>query len=168
MATFPALALIAIDSKHNIYGRFIVVGKLLTHTSTFVDLKLNLQISTNSAHAVVLAKIGSNKLVDYNFNEQLSSRCLNYNPDLVQFQTRLLTLRTDFFIYVGYLTLRADLDLRFNFGVNAQLCIGRSGLDLSELRGALTPTVGVTVSGGVSATIAVSMPKIDMEVAIIS
>lgn len=137
------------------YGRFIVVGKLLSHTSTLADLKLSIVITSNSASVVVLAKIKSNTLVDYSFNEQLSSRCLNYNRNLAQFNARLLTLTYNLYVYIGYLTLNADLDISFDLDVNAEVCIGTSGTDPSEAEGALTPTVGVTVSGGVSGNILV-------------
>ncbi len=138
-----------------VYGRCIVVGKLLSHTSILADLKLDLQLNTTSASGVILVKIKSNTLVDYNYNEELSSQCLNYSANLFQFREKLHSLRFNLYIYIGYLTLRADLDVRFDLDVNSEVCIGRTGLT-SRVVGALTPTVEVTVNGEVSASLLVS------------
>ena len=52
------------------------------------------------------------------------------------------------FIFLSMLDiLRADVDIHFDLDVNANLCIGRTGTEVSGALGALTPTVGVTVSG---------------------
>lgn len=137
------------------YGRFIVVGKLLSHTSTFADVKFNLMATTTSFSAMAYARIRSNSLLDYNRNGNLQSHCLTYSSNMPQFRSRLLTLRFSLYVYVTTLTLRVDLDVHFDLGFNGNVCVGRTGTEVSGALGAITPTIGVTVSGGVSASLLV-------------
>ena len=137
------------------FGRGIVVGKLFSYTSTLADMKVDVTISTTSASVIAFVRIGSNTLLDTDIQTSVDN-CYPYNRDLAEFRKRLFSRRFSFFIYVGTLSLTIHLDAVFDVDVNTNACIGRTGTEVSGALGAFTPTVGVILTGGVSANILVS------------
>lgn len=141
------------------FGRCVVVGTLLSRTVTLADVKFDIQATTTSASIIAFVRIGTNTLLDYRYQRSLESHCKLYTRAIAEYRRRIFTLRYDIFVYVGYLTLRVDLHVHFNLDVNANICIGRTGTEVSGALGALTPTAGVTLSGGVSGNLLVRIEE---------
>ena len=139
------------------YARTRVVGTLLSHTSTFADVKVDIRATTTSASITAYAKVGSNYLLQHSASGTLSNHCFPYNRNLASYTTRLFRLSFSLFVYVAYLTLSVDVDAHFNMGLTTNMCIGRTGLEATGAIATITPTVGVTVTGGVSANLLVSL-----------
>ena len=143
------------------FGRCIVVGTLLSKTVTIADVKFDIQASTTDntlpAYVMAFVKIGSNTLLQHDrpYQHSLSSHCERYNHPIREYRQRIFRLRYNIFVYAGYLTLSVDLTAHFNLDVNANICIGRTGTEDTGALGAITPTAGLTISGGVSGNILV-------------
>ena len=138
------------------FGRGVVVGKLFHRTSTLADMKVDVTITSTSASFIAFVKIGSNTLLDTSIQRSLSSHCYPYNRNLAEFRKRLFSWRFSLFVYVGTLSLTIHLDAVFDVDVNTNACIGRTGTEVSGALGAFSPTIGVILTGGVSANILVS------------
>lgn len=138
-----------------VFGRCIVVGKLLDRTRTLADIKFDVVVTTTSASVVAYVRIGSNTLLNYRYQNSID-HCRSFTRAIADYRIRLFTLRQDIFVYVGYLTLSVDLHVHFNLDVNANICIGRTGTEVTGALGAITPTAGVTLRGGVSGNLLVS------------
>ncbi len=138
------------------FGRTKVVGKLLSFKATLADVKIDMELDA-SPYAIAYAKVGSNSLLDYSTYGSITSHCKLLNQNLAEFRVRLFHICIPIFIYVATITLRADLFVHFNMGVNINFCLGRSTTEISGALVSLTPTVGVTVSGGVSASLLVRL-----------
>ena len=143
------------------FGRGVVVTKLLSSTKTVANFKFDLEANYDSTLVVAYARIGSNTLLDYTYNKNLSLHCSsNAWNNLARFGFRVFTLRFSLFVYVATLSLTVAVDVNFNLDAKADVCIGRSGTEVSGALGILTPTVGVTLSGGVSASLLVLNSKL--------
>lgn len=136
------------------FGRTKVVGKLLSYEKTIADVRLDVEIDA-SPYAIAFAKIGSNTLLDYSTYGNTATHCKLMSRSLAEFRQRLFSWRIPFFIYVGTITLRLDVYAHFNMGINVNFCLGRSTREISGALASLTPTIGITVSGRVTATLAV-------------
>ena len=137
------------------FGRCIVVGTLLSRTVTIADVKFDIQATTTSASVIAFVRIGTNTLLDYRYQRSLPSHCKLYTRPISEYRQRIFRLSYDIFIYVGYLTLSVDLTAHFNLDINANICIGRTGTEVTGALGAITPTAGVTLSGGVTGNLLV-------------
>ena len=137
------------------FGRGLVVGKLFTHTSTLVDMKVDVIVDSTSASVIAFLRIGSNTLLDYRVQRSPKRYCSPYNHDLAEFSARLLTLEFSHFVYIAIITWSVHLDIVFDLDVNTNACIGRTGTEVSEAMGALSPTIGVVITGGVTANLVV-------------
>lgn len=109
-----------------------------------------MEARTTGAFIVVYARIGTNTLLDYSFNEQLPNHCYQKTHGITNFRHRIFTLSFSIFVYAGYLSLHVGLTAHFDLSANTNICIGRTGTEVSGALAALTPTVGVTIDGGVT------------------
>lgn len=137
------------------FGRCIVVGTLLSRTFTLADVKFDIQTTTTSASVIAFVRIGSNTLLDYRYQHSLPDHCKLFTRPIADNRRRLFGLSYDIFVYIGYLTLSVDLYAHFTLDINANVCIGRTGTEVSGGLGAITPTVGITLSGGVTGNLLV-------------
>ena len=138
------------------FGRFIVVGKVLSYTRTFGDVKFDLEATTTSISLVTYVRIGTTTLLDVNEQRSLSSPCYLYTNSIREFRHRIFRWSYSIFVYVGYLTLHVDVTAHFNLDVNANFCIGRTGTEVTGALAALTPTAGITLGGGVTGNLLVN------------
>lgn len=145
------------------FGRTIVVGTLLSYTYTFADVKIDMRVDLQTASVVAFARIGSNTLLNYNTYGDASTHCRQFTRNLSGFRVRLFHLSFSIPIYIGHITLSLDLYVHFDLGANANFCLGRSSTEVSGALGSLTPTVGVTVTGGVRATLAVRVLLLQLQ-----
>ena len=59
------------------------------------------------------------------------------------------------FVYVGYLTLTVSAEVFLTLDANFNVCVGRTGTEVTGALAALTPTAGLTLGGGVSGNLLV-------------
>jgi hypothetical protein len=138
-----------------VFGRCIVVGKLLSKTQTLADIKFDIVGTTTSGSVEALVRIGSATLLNYRYQRTID-HCRSFTRSIARYRRRLFTLQYNLFVYVANLRLSVDLTVQFNLDVNANLCIGRTGTEVSGALGAITPTAGVTLSGGVTGNLLVN------------
>ena len=138
-----------------VFGRCIVIGKLLSETRTLADIKVDAMATTTSASLVAYVNINGVTLLNCRY-QRSTDHCRSFTRAITEHRARLPILRLDVFVYVAYLTLSVDLHVHFNLDVNANICIGRTGTEVTGALGAITPTAGVTLSGGVTGNLLVS------------
>ena len=143
--------------RMKVFGRGVVVGKLFRKTYTLADMKVDVSITSSSASFIAFVKIGSNTLLNLDTSiQRSSSHCYSSNHNLAEFRKRLFSLRFSFFVYVATLSLSIHLDVVFDVDVNTRACIGRTGTEVSGALATFSPTIGVVLTGGVSANLLVS------------
>lgn len=144
-------------NEMKVFGRCKVVGSLLSRSKTLADVKVSIEAASTSSAVVVYAKIGSTTLLDYNSQQSPLSHCRPHSSSVSEYRTRLFTLSFSVWIYVGSLTLSIHVDGHFNLDVNANMCLGRTRTEVSGVLGALSPTIGITLSGDASASLLVNI-----------
>ena len=156
--------------KMKAFSRCVVVGKLFSSTRTLIDIKVDVEVdatvnSTWSASAIAnstwlsviaFARIGGYNLLDLDYSQQrsASSNCSSYNHVMPELHIRLFSQSYDFFLYIAYVSLTVHSDAIFTSNVITNACIG-NGTDVSGAMNVLSPTVTVTLSGGVSVNLLV-------------
>ena len=143
------------------FGRYKVVGSILKWTVALADVKVSIEAATGSGHVIAYAKIGTNTLLNNNtvINNLLgnSSYCRSHTSALAEYRARLFSLSFGVWIYVGRLTLNVNVDGHFNLDINANVCLGRTRTEVTGALAAFSPTIGITLSGEISANLLVSM-----------
>ena len=144
-------------NRLKVFGRCVVIGKLLSRTKRLAEIRFDALATTTSGSIVAYVRIGSNTLLD-NTVQVSTDQCRSFTQNNIESRARLFRLRFSLFIYVGTLTLSVNLDVHFNVDVTTNMCIGirRTGRKVTGVLGAITPTAGVTLSGGVTGNLLVS------------
>ena len=139
------------------FTRAFVKGKILSRTATLADLKLQVTASTTSISVSLYGRVGSNTLLNYNTNRALSSPCRADTRRISRYRRTLFRFSIPVYIYVATLRISISLHGQLDVNFNTNVCIGRTGTEVSGALGALTPTVGVSIEGSVSASLLVSL-----------
>ena len=137
------------------FGRGIVVGELFTQKSELVDMKVDVIVNSTSASVIAFLRIGGNILLEHNEQASQDSYCSPYEHDLVEFRVRLFTFYFTHFVYITTLTWSVHLDIDFDLDVITNACISQNKTEVSEAMGALSPTIGVILTGSISANFVV-------------
>jgi hypothetical protein len=138
------------------FGQLIVRGTFISFTTTIADMKFAVDTKPESAFVQAFVKIGSNTLLDRRGALSSFNRCARYTSSIAKFSREIFRIRRSHFVYITKLTLTVGLSIHFDIGIDANACIGRTGTEVTGVSGSFTPTVGVTLSGGVSANLLVS------------
>ena len=143
--------------KMKAFGRSIVKGRVLSKTATLADFRFRLTATTTSISVSLYAKIGTNTLLNFNFKRALKSHCKRHSRPITQHRRRLFKYSIPVVIYVGTLRFSIGLYGHLKVHFNTNVCIGRKGTEISGALGALTPNVGASFEGSVSASLLVSI-----------
>jgi hypothetical protein len=138
------------------FGQLIVTGTLISSTTTIADVKFAVDTTPESAFVQAFVRIGSNTLLDRRGALSSSSQCARYTRSIARFSREIFRISHSYFVYVARLTLSVGLSVHFDIGIEANACIGRSVTEVTGVSGSFTPTVGVTISGGVTGNLLVS------------
>lgn len=136
------------------FGRGRAELTFLDYTATIADAQVEIRATTTSAYVNAYARVFGTTYYTYSRNEALASPCRLYTRNLAEYR-RTYTRSYYIFVYVGYLTLSANMQFFLTLDLNANMCVGRTGTEVTGALGALTPRIGVSVGGSVSGNLLV-------------
>ncbi len=140
-----------------VFGRIIAVGKILWHRRTVADAKVDLRLRPTQGNGTLTTyvKFGSNTLLNTINTKKLSNNCWKMTENLIKTKQLLYSFRLRFFVYVGTLSLHVRLYFQFNLNLNGNLCLDRTGNTVSGALGAISPSAGLTIEGGITGNLLV-------------
>ena len=139
------------------YGRAVAKGNVLSRSSTFADVLVDLRKTPTTIYGHVYVYLAGNTLADYSRNYQLSSRrCYNYARQLAERRYRILRFSFSVFVYVGTIRFYVEMHATLSVGFDAQVCGQTAYTELVTATAGLTPRIGATVGGGVTVNLLVS------------
>ena len=149
------------------FTRGIVRGTVLSRSVTLADLKLQVtattksisipKFATNTSISILLyARVGTNTLLNFGFNEELLSHCRTDSQPLGRYRRTLFRFSIPIPVFGIPLRISIALNGQLDINFNSNICIGRTGTAVSGALGALTFTLGVTIEGSVSVSLLVS------------
>ena len=148
------------------FGRIHARTKVLSSERTLADAKLELSLTTTTASFVAYVRFGSNTLLNAHESKSMSN-CWKKTKNLINYRQLLFSIGFRIFVYVGTLKLYIRLYFQFNLNLNSNMCIGRTGTEVSGALGAISPSAGLTVEGGVTGNLLVLANKLTIYIMIV-
>ena len=145
--------------KIKVFGRIHVRCRILKYVRTLADAKLELRVTTTTANFIAYVRFGSNTLLNTHETRRISN-CFKITKNVVNYRRLLYRFQYPIFVYVGTLSLYVNVYCQFNLNINSNTCIGRTGTEVSGALGAISPSVGLTVEGGVTGNLLVLAKKL--------
>ena len=145
--------------KMKVFGRIRARSRVLNYKRTLADAKLELRLTTTTAKFIAYVRFGSNTLINTDKSPSISN-CWKKSSNLLNYRRLLHTIYSPIFVYVATLKLYISLYFQFNLNLNSNICIGRTGTEVSGALGAISPSAGLTVEGGVTGNLLVIVNKL--------
>ena len=140
--------------KAKAFARGRVDLDIFGYDYNLADAKVDVRATTTSIIIDAYARVAGTTYFNYDYSASLSDPCRLFTRNLAEYR-RSVSWSYNHFVYVGYLTLTVSAEVFLTLDANFNVCVGRTGTEVTGALAALTPTAGLTLGGGVSGNLLV-------------